>query len=469
MKLTNFKKYLFSILVCIICFFSYSNSNIVYADGHTHNDNCYSVIRHEHGSACYYDANAGGCGTDTIEWKAISTQTANCINCDGTYEYTYYKGTCSGCKKEYTDTIYGTCSKCGNIMRPLKEGNSIYPKYPSTKCTYQIQGESLMLLSCDKETDGYYNSDGSLAMPECNKVAVSISALKQLQSGKEVDTTIEVTFLDGHKENVQGTSNFNPNKSYNNNDVIIYYEGIVFKAGNKGTLSTIIKMTTPYNLATQTPTIPPTIIVTEVPPQSTFVPTQHPTKVPTTNTNNGGNRLETNNSNSNTNSNSNSSNKGNGSGNKFSGNNTTRGEAVANKNNNSNNTPTMTITPTMTYKPREAIKIKITRPLTEEEKQEKIDGSMVLTKLYRNEENDVIGVQKKKEDTSNHTNTNSLITGTVNKGNSQETKGKIMIFVFFFAIFVVIIGIGGYMFIKKKREEDQEFSNQIDLQNSIRY
>ena len=107
--------------------------------------------------------------------------------------------------------------------------------------------------------------------------------------------------------------------------------------------------------------------------------------------------------------------------------------------------------------------------MTEEEKQEKIDGSMVLTKLYRNEENDVIGVQKKKEDTSNPTNTNSLITGTVNKGNSQEIKGKIMIFVFFFAIFVVIIGIGGYMFIKKKREEDQEFSNQIDLQNSIRY
>ena len=469
MKTKKNKKYILMLFVCLFTFISFvqTNKTFVYANSHIHNDNCYTVLRHEHGSACYYDANAGGCGTDTIEWKVVSTKKSNCINCSGIYEYSFYSGICSGCNKEYTDTVYGTCNSCGNIMRPLKDGNSIYPKYPNTKCTYQIQGQSLMLLSCDKEEDKYYNSDGSFANPECDKVAVSILAHKQLQSGKEVDTNIEVTFLDGHKENLVGISNFDSNKQYNNSDVTIYYEGIVTRAGNKGTLSTIIKMTTPYNLPTQAPVVQPTIVVTQTPTQIvTPTPNQNfnPTKVPTTNTNNGGNRLETNNQNSN----SNISNKNN-SGSKFSNtnSNTSRGETVANNKNNTNttNTNTSIVTPTIEYKKREAIKVKITRPLTEEEKQEKIDGTMVLTKLYRNEENDVIGVQKKKEENKP---TNTVISGTVNKGNTQEVKGKIMIFVLFFVVFAIIIVIGGYIFIKKRKEEYEE-PGQIDLQSSIRF
>lgn len=437
------------------------------AANHQHTDKCYKETAHVHTNECYIDANAGGCGGE-LTWTKTSNGYSMCANNDGgSYEYTMYTATCAGCGKTYTDTVYGPCSVCSMVLVPMDEGTT-YPKYESKKCSYQVGGESLMVTSCLKEEGKYYNEDGTFATPICSKVIVSITPVKPNQTGSEVDCSLNVVYLDGNTGVVTGTSDFDSEKKYSSSPVTLIYEGLVGDAKTTGKLYATVKLTTPFiNTSTPIPENP------NIPTQPTFVPpTKYPTNVPNTNQSNTGNRIDTGNGfnvNSGNNNNGGSYYNGNKTNqtNKFSGSGSTRGESVAQT--NANKTPTPTITPTETLTPtptpRESVKVKITRPLTKEEKESKIDSSMVLTKLLRNEENDVVGVKEIKENKT-EVKKETIVNGEVNKGNAENNKGKVMVYVLLIVVFVAMAGLGAFILIQKKKEDDIT-TNSIDLQDSL--
>ena len=424
---------------------------------HTHTDSCYNGTKHVHDSSCYIDMNAGGCGGDTIKWVETETGTGKCPNCGGTYQYIFYTGTCEKCGKVYTDTKYGECSNCKMVITPITDGTK-FPKYPSTKCTYQIDNEELLMLSCDKDETKYYDKDGNLASPMCNQVVVAIEAAKKTQAGTSVDCTLKLTYLDGHTGIANGTSNFDASKEYINSPITITYTGLVGSATNNSSLTTNITMTTPKKNNTQTTTIAPV--------KPTTIVTQTPT---TTNQNNGGNRLTTGNNNSNGNGNNQTIATKPNTSYFSSGTNTNRGNQVAQTNATSTNTPTPSPTPITDIPTKEAVKVTITRPLTEEEKEEKIDGSMVLTKIYRNEVNDTVGVKEKIQNDNTTTKSNIIVNGEVNQGNNTTSKkGKTTLFILLVIICASLGGAGLFIVYKKKQQEADLDTNQISLQDSLR-
>lgn len=439
----------------------------IYATEHKHSDDCYSGTLHKHIESCYIDINAGGCGKDTITWVETKSSVGTCGNCGGTYKYSYMTGTCSGCKKTYTDTVYYACDTCEMVMTPfsIKENKTTYPKYPTTKCSYQTKGESMMQLVCPMVEGQYYTEDGLLATYTCSKVAVSIKPENAVQYDTKPNTTLIVTYLDGHTNTVQGTSDYDETKSYKNDKVTITYEGLVNNALTKGKLTTTITFTTKNTNEIQKPT--------NIPNNNT--PTIYP---PNTNID-GGNRLQTgNNSMSNgfyTGNNGSGYYSGgynNGNSNQFTSNTPTRGEIIANQmttnedmSTNTEMEETTVEEPTPLPEKHEAVKVVITRPLTQEEKEELIDGTMILTKLYRNETNDIVGVKKITTSKSSTT----VAQGSINQGlvAKETNEGKIMTFVLLGVIFTGIAGVGGVMVIKKQKEEQIE-TKEINLQDSLR-
>lgn len=127
-------------------------------------------------------------------------------------------------------------------------------------------GTKTYVKTCGKTSGRYYNSAGQYLMPQCNKIGVGIEPVEPVQQTNNPNFKINVTFLDGHTEQVQASrTDWNSSKYYGSDGVItVYWNGLVNSALTPGEISAQIKFTSP-----PTPT-----------PTQTPIPTQEPTATP---------------------------------------------------------------------------------------------------------------------------------------------------------------------------------------------
>ena len=98
--------------------------------------------------------------------------------------------------------------------------------------------------TCGKTSGNYYNSKGEYLLPQCASVGVSAEAAVPEQTGKEPDTRLKVTFLDGHTAEVKASgSSFDRTKYYNGGKVHVWWSGLVGSASSYGKLSADITFT----------------------------------------------------------------------------------------------------------------------------------------------------------------------------------------------------------------------------------
>ena len=101
-------------------------------------------------------------------------------------------------------------------------------------------------LSCTKTLGAYYNGE-TRVYETCSDVVTSIEPVVATQNIERarIDFNIKVTYLDGHTRiMLPSSSDYDSTKDYNGEDVILYYTGEINKAGEQGTLSTTINLTT---------------------------------------------------------------------------------------------------------------------------------------------------------------------------------------------------------------------------------
>lgn len=273
LKNINFKKTFIGNLFLITLIGITTN---VYA--HEHTGDCYGGTLHTcqgdltNGGACYSQVAQNCLGTMT--YTEESKTTSKCASCSAEIQgITFYTVKCSACpfSGKAVDQP-STCPSCGANLG-LIEG---YIKFGST-CpqTYNVYQKT-----CNKTTGKYYNSQGQYLNPSCNYVIVSITPKVQNQVTDNPDFTIIATYLDGHTQEKQPTKvDYSPNKKYNNSSITISYSGIVTRAGNQGTLTTSITLSSPTPITTPTPT--PTKVTTPTPTQ-VITPTPTTIITPTT-------------------------------------------------------------------------------------------------------------------------------------------------------------------------------------------
>ena len=160
------------------------------------------------------------------------------------------------------------CSRCGRTYNVCTDNcNGQYdcdlvekncPVQGSLKCTLptswfelsceKVQGEFVdsYALSCDKILNAYY-CGAERIFETCGVVVTSIEPVISTQNvaRARIDFNIKATYLDGHTRIIAPSStNYDSTKDYNGEEVILYYTGIVNKAGENGTLSTTMTLTT---------------------------------------------------------------------------------------------------------------------------------------------------------------------------------------------------------------------------------
>lgn len=129
------------------------------------------------------------------------------------------------------DTIHG-CPQC--ISYDLSYDKIISkPFYQQCYSYYDTYGRINYTSLIEDET------------PECNKVVTSIVASQPTQTvnyGESINTTAIATYLDGHTDTVNCTSNFNPNV-YGVQNVTLTYTGLVGNARTYGTRTCEVSVT----------------------------------------------------------------------------------------------------------------------------------------------------------------------------------------------------------------------------------
>lgn len=156
-------------------------------------------------------------------------------------------------------------------------------------------GSITYVKTCGKTSGRYYNSAGQYLAAQCNKIATNIVATNPTQQGSFPNFSINVTFLDGHTEEMPAhRSDWTSKNDYSNGGIVtVFWSGLVNNAKNISELSTTINFTTPKPTPSPTPTpsvdttpvietptetIPPTIEVTPTPELETIV-TPEPTPI----------------------------------------------------------------------------------------------------------------------------------------------------------------------------------------------
>lgn len=117
---------------------------------------------------------------------------------------------------------------------------------------------------CGKENNKFYNSRGMNVIPQCSTTIVSITPKQNIQVGTTPDFTIVVSYLDGHKQEKQATkADWNSNKIYKNQNIVLYFTCRTKTNGEINTLTTTINFTNiDLNIEnTSTPTQIPTQII----------------------------------------------------------------------------------------------------------------------------------------------------------------------------------------------------------------
>ena len=112
--------------------------------------------------------------------------------------------------------------------------------------------------TCGKENGSFYNLKGMRVVPQCSTTIVSIAPKTKTQIGTKPDFTLIVTYLDGHTGEKQATkADWNSNKPYDNQNIVLYFTGRTKTNGEVNTLTTTINFSTPK--PTITPTIKPQV------------------------------------------------------------------------------------------------------------------------------------------------------------------------------------------------------------------
>lgn len=268
---------------------------------HTHTDDCYNGTKHTHtgssssGGGCYTKPNyhvhtgsstsGGGCYGKANYHSHTSScyKTASIPIVPLIKDYTLgWSKECPGCGAKGTITasfntfgyridgkttstghltVYAPCSICGYKMPTVESGQRSGTVYASViscgKTTSTIDsysrncGRTTSTIvsysrNCGKTANAYYNGN-TRVYEECGDMVTKIEPLVATQNvdRRKIDFSIKVTYVDGHTEILNPTTtNYQDSKNYNNEEVILIYNGIVDKVGTTKDFTTTMLLTT---------------------------------------------------------------------------------------------------------------------------------------------------------------------------------------------------------------------------------
>lgn len=218
----NHIKFIFCIVASIL-----SISLPIYAE-HSHKETCYSQESHTHDETCYtkkYHSHTQECVIDSCSNfpRTMSSNIADgiCPNCQENSLMTI-SSTCVGCN---ASSSYTKCVNCETIIsgEELDNHQTITIDYALSKGQSHLKcgkdsNSYIEELSCGKEETTY---QGNLI---CNTTIMYIYAQEESQI-ETLNSNVIVVYADEHEEIKNATNNYDSNKTYNGEEIILSYNG----------------------------------------------------------------------------------------------------------------------------------------------------------------------------------------------------------------------------------------------------